>query len=454
MSRVMTPGGALSTDFYELTMMAGYYTAGITSPATFELYVRDLPPHRSFLIAAGLEQALAYLESLRFDAADIAHFRSLPNLERVPAAFFDDYLPRFRFTGEVWAVEEGTPVFPPEPLLRITAPMPEAQLVETALLAHIGFQTSVASRTARVVEAAAGRPVVDFGARRAHGLEAGLLAARAAFLAGCDATSNVDAGRRFGIPVSGTMAHSWVMTFPDELTAFRTYVEVFGDTVLLIDTYDTEQAARSIVASGLKPRAVRLDSGDLIAVSRRVRAILDAGGLRDTAIFVSSDLHEERIAEIVAAGAPIDGFGVGGALSTVSDAPALGAIYKLVEIERGGANVPIMKLSPGKQSYPGRKQVRRRFENGRAVEDVIELADAVRADSGNPLLTRVMINGRRASAAPSLADLRARSRAAVATLPEPVRRIRDTSVYPVRIGDELRDAIDRLTHVRAAASPQ
>jgi nicotinate phosphoribosyltransferase len=454
MSRVMTPGGALSTDFYELTMMAGYYTAGITSPATFELYVRDLPPHRSFLIAAGLEQALAYLESLRFDAADIAHFRSLPNLERVPAAFFDDYLPRFRFTGEVWAVEEGTPVFPPEPLLRITAPMPEAQLVETALLAHIGFQTSVASRTARVVEAAAGRPVVDFGARRAHGLEAGLLAARAAFLAGCDATSNVDAGRRFGIPVSGTMAHSWVMTFPDELTAFRTYVEVFGDTVLLIDTYDTEQAARRIVASGLKPRAVRLDSGDLIAVSRRVRAILDAGGLRDTAIFVSSDLHEERIAEIVAAGAPIDGFGVGGALSTVSDAPALGAIYKLVEIERGGANVPIMKLSPGKQSYPGRKQVWRRFETGRAVEDVIELADAVRADSGNPLLTRVMVNGRRTSAAPSLADLRARSRAAVATLPESVRRIGDAPVYPVRIGDELRDAIDRLTHVRAAASPQ
>jgi nicotinate phosphoribosyltransferase len=454
MSRVMTPGGALSTDFYELTMMAGYYTAGITSPATFELYVRDLPLHRSFLIAAGLEQALAYLESLRFDAADIAHFRSLPNLERVPAAFFDDYLPRFRFTGEVWAIEEGTPVFPPEPLLRITAPMPEAQLVETALLAHIGFQTSVASRTARVVEAAAGRPVVDFGARRAHGLEAGLLAARAAFLAGCDATSNVDAGRRFGIPVSGTMAHSWVMTFPDELTAFRTYVEVFGDTVLLIDTYDTEQAARRIVASGLKPRAVRLDSGDLIAVSRRVRAILDAGGLRDTAIFVSSDLHEERIAEIVAAGAPIDGFGVGGALSTVSDAPALGAIYKLVEIERGGSNVPIMKLSPGKQSYPGRKQVWRRFENGRAIEDVIELADALRADSGNPLLTRVMVNGRRTNAAPSLADLRARSRAAVATLPEPVRRIRDTSVYPVRIGDELRDAIDRLTHVRAAASPQ
>ena len=448
----MTAGGALSTDFYELTMMAGYYATGVTSPATFELYVRDLPPNRSFLIAAGLEQALAYLENLHFSADDIAHVRSLPGLERVPAAFFDEYLPRFRFSGDVWAIEEGTPVFPPAPMLRITAPMPEAQLVETALLAHIGFQTSVASRTARVIEAAAGRTVVDFGARRAHGLEAGLLAARAAFLAGCEATSNVDAGRRFGIPVSGTMAHSWVMAFPDELTAFRSYEEVFGDTVLLIDTYDTEQAARTLAASGLRPRAVRLDSGDLIAVSRRVRAILDGGGLRDTAIFVSSDLHEERIAEIVAAGAPIDGFGVGGALSTVSDAPALGAIYKLVEIERAGVNVPIMKLSPGKQSYPGRKQVWRRLENGRAVEDVIELADMAHAAAGDPLLTRVMADGRRTSAMPALADLRARCRAAVAALPESVRRIRGAVPYPVRIGDGLQSTIDGLSLKRAVAS--
>ncbi len=447
MGDMMSHGGALSTDFYELTMMAGYYATGVTSPATFELYVRDLPPNRSVLIAAGLEQALAYLEDLHFSAEDIAHVRSLPGLERVPATFFDDYLPRFRFSGDVWAIEEGTPVFPPAPMLRITAPMPEAQLVETALLAHIGFQTSVASRTVRVIEAAAGRSVVDFGARRAHGLEAGLLAARAAFLAGCDATSNVDAGRRFGIPVSGTMAHSWVMAFPDELTAFRTYVEVLGDTVLLIDTYDTEQAVRTIAASGLKPRAVRLDSGDLIAVSRRVRAILDAGGLRDTAIFVSSDLHEQRIADIVAAGAPIDGFGVGGALSTVSDAPALGAIYKLVEIERDGVNVPIMKLSPGKQSYPGRKQLWRRTETGRAVEDVIELDGEVGAEAGDPLLTRVMVSGRRTSAPPALADLRARSRAKVAGLPETVRRLRGAVPYPVRIGERLRSTIDRLSHV-------
>ena len=458
-------GGALSTDLYELTMMAGYYAAGVMAPATFELYVRDLPPHRSFLVAAGLEQALAYLQDLHFDAGDIAYFRQLPNLRGVPAAFFDEYLPRFRFTGEVWAVAEGTPVVPPEPLVRITAPMPEAQLVETALLAHIGFQTSVASRAARVIEAAAGRTVVDFGARRAHGLEAGLLAARATYLAGCDATSNVDAARRFGIPVSGTMAHSWVMAFPDELTAFRTYARIFGDTVLLIDTYDTEQAARAIVASGLTPRGVRLDSGDLVAVSRRVRAILDEGGLRDTAIFVSSDLHEERIADIVAAGAPIDGFGVGGALSTSSDAPALGAIYKLVTIERDGVPVPIMKLSPGKQSYPGRKQVWRRVErrgersgerSGErrvAVEDTIELDDRPGPEGAEPLLERVMANGRRTSGVTPLPDLRTRCRAGIAALPAPVRRIRDAEVYPVRLGAGLRETIDRLTRGRATASP-
>ena len=275
---------ALFTDFYELAMMAGYYTARVMAPATFELYVRELPANRSFLIAAGLEQALEFIENLHFGAKDIEYLRSLPGLQSVRREFFEEYLPDFRFTGEVWAVEEGTPVFPPEPLLRLTAPLPEAQLVETALLAQIAFQTSVASRAARIIEAAAGRGVVEFGSRRAHGLEAGVLAARAAFLAGCDSTSNVEAGRRFGIPVSGTMAHSWVMAFPDEISAFRRYAEVFGDAVMLLDTYEAEAAARALAASGLTPRAVRLDSGDVIPISRRIRAILDEAGLRDTAI--------------------------------------------------------------------------------------------------------------------------------------------------------------------------
>jgi nicotinate phosphoribosyltransferase len=444
-------GLALSTDFYELAMIAGYYTAGVTASATFELYVRELPINRSFLIAAGLEQALEYLENLRFEAEDIEYFRSLPGLQRVRREFFEEYLPRFRFTGEVWAIDEGVPVFPPEPLLRLTAPLPEAQLVETALLAQIAFQTSVASRTVRVVEAASGRPVVEFGARRAHGLEAGALAARAAFLAGCDSTSNVEAGRQFGIPVSGTMAHSWVMAFPDELSAFRQYAEVFGNTVILLDTYNAEAAARTIAASGLTPRAVRLDSGDVISMSSRVRAILDAAGLRDTTIFVSGDLDEWRIADVLAAGAPVDAFGVGAALSTSSDAPSLGAIYKLVEIERAGAAVPIMKLSPGKPTFPGRKQVCRLFDERNAVEDVVELADAQKGFQGRPLLKRVMVAGRREFARDSIMELRTRCRAAVAELPESVRRLHDPVPYVVRLGDSLQSTIERLSRTGADA---
>jgi len=437
---------ALSTDLYELTMMAGYYTAGLDAPATFELYVRELPPNRSFLVAAGLEQALAYLEQLHFTGEDIAHVRELPALKTVRRDFFDEYLPRVRFTGEVWAVPEGVPVFPPAPLLRVTAPLPEAQLVETALLALVGFQTSVASRAARMVDAAAGRRVVEFGARRAHGIEAGVLAARAAFIGGCESTSNVEAGRQFGIPVSGTMAHSWVTAFPDEQDAFRQFADVFGErTVILLDTYDTLAAARAVAASGIAPAAVRLDSGDLVALSREVRAILDGAGLGATRIFVSGDLDERRIAAIVDAGAPVDGFGVGAALSTSSDAPSLGAVYKLVDIERGGAVVPVMKRSPGKQTLPGRKQVWRCFDAGAAVEDIIELADApaARAHSA-PLLARVMREGRRERSPIPAAELRARHLAEVARLPREVRRLSGAARYPVRIGAALQRAIGAL----------
>jgi nicotinate phosphoribosyltransferase len=430
---------ALSTDLYELTMMAGYYAAGLMPRATFELYVRELPPNRCFLIAAGLEQALDYLQALRFSSDDIEHLRCLPALQGVPRAFFDDYLPRFRFTGDVWAIEEGTPVFPPEPLLRVTAALPQAQLVETVLLAQIAFQTSVASRAVRMVEAAAGREVVEFGSRRAHGIEAGISAGRAAFVGGCSATSNVEAGRRFDIPVSGTMAHSWVTAFPTELEAFRRYTEVFGDrAVLLLDTYDTLAAARLVASSGLKPVAVRLDSGDLVTLSHKVRAILDEGGLRETKIFVSGDLDEWRIAEIVASGAPIDGFGVGAALSTSSDLPSLGAVYKLVEIESERGVVPVMKRSPGKQTHPGRKQVWRRFDNGTAIEDVVGLADADQSpDRGQPLMVRVMRDGKREHARATSRELQLRGRKAVASLPSSVRALRGASHYLVRFGPKL-----------------
>ena len=441
---------ALSTDLYELAMMAGYHATGHLPLATFELYVRELPPNRSFLVAAGLEQALDYLEQIRFSDADIQHLRTVPALGRVRADFFDEYLPRFRFTGEVWAVDEGTPIFPPAPIVQVIAPLPEAQLVETALLAHVGFQTSVASRAARIVQAASGRPVAEFGARRAHGVEAGILAARAAVLAGCASTSNVEAGRRFGIPVSGTMAHSWVMAFADETTALRTYGETFGEeAVLLLDTYDTINAARSVVASGLRPRAVRLDSGDLIALSPRVRAILDEGGLRDTRILVSGDLDEWRIEAIVRAGAPVDGFGVGAALSTVSDAPSLGAVYKLVELERGGSVVPVMKRSIDKGTLPGRKQVWRRFENGTAKEDVVEqVTIGVSVPSARSLLSRVMSAGKRERPAPALSELRSRSQRAIAAVPESIRRLDQPERYTVRFGAGLQASIDRMSSAR------
>jgi nicotinate phosphoribosyltransferase len=436
---------ALSTDLYELTMMAGYHAAGLTIPATFELSVRALPPTRSFLVAAGLEQVLEYMETLRFRPGDIDYLRGLPNLQGVSPEFFDEYLPRFRFSGEVWAVPEGTPVFPPEPLLSVTAPLPEAQVVETALMAWMMFQTSVASRAVRIVDAASGRPVIEFGARRAHGVEAGLLAARAAFLAGCDGTSFVEAGRRFGIPLAGTMGHSWVLAFGDEASAFGSYAGVFGErAVLLLDTYDTLTAAKRVATSGLRPDAVRLDSGDIVSLSRAVREILDAAGLHATRIFATGDLDEWRIAEIVTAGAPVDAFGVGTALSTSSDAPALGGVYKLVEIERAGATTGIMKFSPGKHTLPGRKQVWRVVRGGTAIEDVIALADDAGPSGARPLLTRVLKDGKREVPPPPMHEVRARCRAAVAELPHDVRRLHQPRGYPVHLSDTLKTMIDRL----------
>lgn len=439
-------GPALATDLYEVTMMAGYYAAGMQAPATFELFVRQLPGHRNFLVPAGLEQALDYLEQLHFSAEEIRFLRDTPALQGIDAKFFDEYLPAFRFSGDVWAVDEGRPVFPPSPMLRVTGPLPEAQFVETALLNALSFQTSVASRATRMVTAAAGRPVIEFGARRAHSMEAGVHAARASFLAGCESTSNLEAGRRFGIPVAGTMAHSWVLAFPDEVSAFRQFAETFGPrTVLLLDTYDTLSAARAIVAAGLKPGAVRLDSGDLAELSRGVRGILDAGGLRETTIFVSGDLDEWRIAELVGSGAPVDGFGVGAALSTSSDAPALSAVYKLVELARGGDVVPTMKLSPGKMTYPGRKQVWRTFDHGTASGDLIALADEPVNQPAHPLLRPVMAAGRRTSAQERLRSLRDGAAAHVATLPDAVRGLEPGARYPVRLSDHLQSSGMRQT---------
>src|SRR5215813_9738114 len=347
----------LATDLYQLTMAAAYHANGRRERATFELFTRKLPEGRSYLIVAGLEPALDYLRGLSFSAGEIEYLRGLPTFGHVSAEFFD-YLRDFRFTGDVWAMPEGTVAFAGEPLLRVTAPLIEAQIVETFLLTTINFQTSIATKGARVVEAAEGRGVIEFGARRAHGFGAAIYAARAAFIGGCVGTSNVEAGRMFDIPVYGTAAHSFTMAFEREIDAFRAYFNVFPDSAtLLLDTYDTINAAQLATEFGPKLRGVRLDSGDLVELSRQVRAIMDEAGMRRTKILVSGDLNEYKIAQMIAAGAQIDLFGVGTDLSTSRDAPAPGGVYKLVEVEFDGRVEPKIKLSPDKATYPYRKQV-------------------------------------------------------------------------------------------------
>ena len=433
---------ALATDLYEIAMVAGYHHAQITGRCTFELFVRTLPPSRSYLIAAGIAQALDFLEELHFTPEEVAYLRSVPALSRVSDEFFTRVLPELRFRGDVWAVREGEPVFAREPIVRVTAAAAEAQLVETALLAIITFQTSIASKAARIVQAAEGRRVIEYGSRRAHGLDAALHAARAAYLAGCAGTSNVEAGHRFGIPVSGTMAHSWVMGFERELDAFRAYLDLFGDgTTLLIDTYDTVRAARALAAAGLTPSAVRLDSGDLLALSRDVRRILDEGGASSTRILASGDLDEHSIARLLAAGAPIDAFGVGTALSTSLDAPALGGVYKLVEVERGSAMMPVVKLSAQKQTYAGAKQVWRIVEDGVAVRDRIGLDGEPAPAEGRALLQPVMRAGRRIVPRVQLTQLRDACLAAVAELPGAVRRVSNWETLEVSVTT----ALERLT---------
>ena len=438
LGKIGVMGSGLETDLYELTMAAGYWRAGMTGNATFELFVRHLPANRSYLIVAGLEQALEYLERVSFDTTDRDWLRRRRQFKDVPAAFFDDYLAGFRFTGDVWAMAEGSLAFSNEPILRVTAPLPEAQIVETALLAIVSFQTSVASKAARLVIAGSGRSIVEFGARRGHGLAAAIDAARAAYIGGCTGTSFVEAARRFDIPAFGTMAHSWVQAFPSEVDAFLEFARTFADSaVYLLDTYDTLSAARRLAASGLRPPVVRLDSGDLVALSRGVRSVLDDAGLTDTRIFASGDLDEYAIARLIEARAPIDGFGVGTALTTLSDAPALPAVYKLVEIDRGGEHVGVVKLSPGKETWPGTKQVWRIVENGRLVKDVIAAADEAGPANAASVLTPVMARGLRIGPPETLAAIRDRCRRAIASLPEPLKQLDETADEPVTISERL-----------------
>src|SRR5215467_1867735 len=339
-------------------MAAGYFEAGKTDDrATFELFARKLPPNRNFLLAAGLAQAVEYLQNLRFTPEEIDYLRGLPQFARTSAGFFE-MLAAMRFTGDLFAMPEGTPIFAGEPFLTVRAPLIEAQIAETYLLSIIGFQSMIATKAVRVVKAAMGREVVEFGTRRAHSPEAGVLAGRAAYIGGCAGTSNAETGLRYGVPVFGTAAHSWVMAFDNERASFEHLQRLLGEsTVYLIDSYDTLEGARRAAALGRPLWGVRLDSGNLAELSFAVREILDESGLREAKIMATGDLNEHKIHELIAARAPIDMFGVGTELATSADAPSLGVVYKLVELEASNRKRYTLKLSEDKHTLPGSKQI-------------------------------------------------------------------------------------------------
>lgn len=434
---VSAANAALLTDLYELTMAASYHSRDMNKEATFDLFVRDLPARRNFLVVCGIDQALEYLEQLRFDDDSLGYLRSLGMFDEAFLAYLRD----LSFSGEVWAMPEGEVAFAREPLLRVTAPLIEAQIVESFLLNCVTFQTMVASKAARVALAAGDKQFLDFSLRRDHGADAGLKAARAAYIAGAAATSNVLAGRMFGIPVSGTMAHSYVMAFDSELAAFRAFARDFPDqAVLLIDTFDVAEGARRAVAvaqelasEGVTLRGVRIDSGDLGPLAKEVRAILDASGYTDTQIVLSGDLDEYRVADLLAAGVPVDAFGVGTQMGTSADSPFLGGVYKLVA-ENGA---PKVKLSAGKVTLPGLKQVHR-VGSGIYERDVISL-DHEEVPGARPLLERVMTGGRRVHPQESTGETRERCSDSLARLPDGLRSLEDAERYPVSLSDELQD---------------
>jgi nicotinate phosphoribosyltransferase len=442
---------ALNTDLYQLTMAAGYFVTGKANEiATFELLVRRLPENRNFLVAAGLEQAAEYLRTLQFDREEVEYVRSLAQFKNAPAEFFE-FLTKLRFTGDLFAVPEGTPIFAHQPIAIVRAPLIQAQLVETYLLSTFAFQTTVASKAARCVIAAEGRPIVEFGSRRAHGPDAGILAGRAAYVAGCAGTSNAESGRRFGIPVFGTAAHSWTMAFPSEEESFRALQRLLGDsTVYLLDTYDTIEGACLGARLGAPLWGVRLDSGDLVDLSHQVRRILDEAGLHDAKIFATNDLNEHRIAELIRSGARIDAFGVGTELATSFDAPALSAIYKLVELNRGGTLHYTAKFSAGKSTLPGAKQIYRYADH-----DVIALYSECNSEfHGLPLLRPVMVDGELIEALPSLAEVRANAQTAIAALPKQLHSLTELSPYSVEVSPHLLKLADdiRQEFVRSDAA--
>jgi len=428
----------LMTDLYQLTMLQGYRARGMEEPAVFELFIRQLPSQRGFLMAAGLEQVLDYLEQWRFTPAEIEWLASTKRF----SVDFLDYLERLRFSGDVHAMPEGTAFFASEPILRVTAPLPQAQLVESRVVNLVNFQTLIASKAARIVLAAGGRGVIDFGFRRAHGAEAGLLAARASYLVGMHGTATVSAGMAFNIPVYGTMAHSFIQAHDDEAEAFDHFAHAHPDNVIfLLDTYDTEAAAAKVVAmaprlrrEGIVVKGVRIDSGDLGEHARKVRQILDAGGLSQVRILASGNLDEEAIRRLIASGAPIDDFAVGTRLTTSADVPHLDTVYKLQEY----AGRPRRKRSEGKATYPGRKQIFRQVgADGRLMGDILTVEGD--QQEGQPLLQPCLRAGKRLAPSPTLPAIRQHAAAELARLPEHLRRLATEPPYPVTIAPALQE---------------
>jgi len=444
----MTPTTSpLTTDLYELNMVQAYLDQAEDREAVFEFFVRRLPARRGFLLAAGLADALDYLETLQYSKAEIDWLAGTGRFRKNLL----DYLSDFRFTGDVHAIPEGSVCFPNEPLLRITAPLAQAQLVETRLINIMHFQTLIASKAARMVLAAPGKNLADFGLRTAHGAEAGLYSARASYIAGFAGAANVLAGERYGIPIVGTMAHSYVQVHGDEMTAFETFARARPDgVILLIDTYDTEAGARKVVelaprlkADGISIRGVRIDSGDLTEMARRVRRILDDGGLKDVIILVSGGINEDVLATMMKVKAPIDGFGIGVNLAASIDAPSLDCAYKLQEY----AGKPRRKLSEGKATWPGRKQVWRAYDSGgRMCGDILSVENDTQP--GEPLIVPVMRGGKRI-VSPTLAQVRERAARDLARLPEPLARLEPGTEYPVKVAD----ALTALADGRLAVAP-
>ena len=440
---------ALLTDFYQLAMLQGYLERGMEDIAVFECFVRTMPPQRGFFMAAGLAQLLEFLENATFSPAELEWVANSGWFGRS----FVDYLEQFRFAGDVQAMPEGTVFFANEPIVRITAPLPQAQFIETRLVNLLHYQTLIASKAARCVLAAAGKPVIDFGLRRSHGAEAGLLAARAAYLAGFAGSATVMAEPFFEVPVFGTMGHSFVQAHDAERLAFEHFAEVQPDNVvLLLDTYDTLKGAQTVVTlaprlreRGIRIKGVRLDSGDLVEQARQVRRILDDGGLRDVQITASGNLDEDAIQHMVSAQAPIDLFAVGTRLTTSADAPYLDCVYKLQEY----SGKPSRKKSEGKETWPGAKQVYRRYDQqGRIDHDVVTTVDDTQA--GKPLLRPVMASGKRSGTLPSLNEIREHAGAELATLPEELQQFRRGATIPVLISAALQ-SLARVVDARDEA---